>query len=288
MLSASMLLPCTVSADDLNQFEVTVSDERGLSDGSAGALPSITTAKISFPEIENYYPDPGTAYVIQKARLRVAASSSSTTKRTLNIGTKIHVLGYEGDWAKVEGGYIYAGLLSDEYTFKANIHGKNTNSLRYAGHLYKAICNLEGPLRSLAESTPITLVDSQKELCNETEGLGERTAGYTIHYIGTDRSEIRIWANTGTMQKDIIHELGHVFDFSKEGSEGSIISDDKEWKQIFSEEKKEYFHKISSNEHYILNQQEYFASSIQSYITEPKELKEAAPKTYAYIHALLS
>ena len=181
----SILFSRVAYADDLNQVDINV-DSSGISDdGKIGSQFSIVSAKVSFPEIENYYPQPGDAYVIQKAQLRSAASTNSPSKGTLEIGTKVHIIEYEGDWARTDNGYIYAGLLSDKYTFKANIHGKNTNSLRYAGYLYKSICDLEEPL---------------KNLCNEYEELGERTAGYTLHYVGTNKSEIRIWANTGSTQ----------------------------------------------------------------------------------------
>lgn len=251
--------------------------------GNVGSLLSITSAQISFPEIENYYPDPGPAYIIQKAQLRSAASTDSVSKGTLEIGTKVNVLNYEGNWAKVEDGYIYAGLLSDKFTFKADIHGKNTNSLRYAGYLYKAICNLDEPLRSLAEKTSITLVDSQKDLCNEASEFGDRTTGYTTHYVGTNYSKIRIWANTGSMQKDIIHELGHVLDCSEDGSKGVIYSDDDEWNRIFEEEKDIYYTKLSNNKHDVSDQKEYFASCVESYTLKPEEFEAVAPKSYDYI-----
>ena len=283
LMVVSILFSRVAYADDLNQVDINV-DSSGISDdGKIGSQFSIVSAKVSFPEIENYYPQPGDAYVIQKAQLRSAASTNSPSKGTLEIGTKVHIIEYEGDWARTDNGYIYAGLLSDKYTFKANIHGKNTNSLRYAGYLYKSICDLEEPLKTLAENTSITLVDSQKNLCNEYEELGERTAGYTLHYAGTNKSEIRIWANTGSMQKDIIHELGHVLDYSEDGSKGVIYSDADEWNQIFEEEKDVYYKKLSNNKHDVSDQKEYFASCVESYTLKPEEFESIAPKSYDYI-----
>ena len=205
MLSVTLAFPNMVYADNLNQIQLDVqNNESDYSEGSVGSnLLSITSATISFPEIEGYYPEPGEAYVIQKAQIRTSASVNSSSKGILDIGTKVNITGYEGDWAKTENGYIYAGLLSDKFTYKANIHGKNMNSLRYAGYLYKSICNLDEPLRSLAENISITLVDSQKDLVNESAELGDKTVGYTMHYRGTNRSEIRIWANTGSMKMDM-------------------------------------------------------------------------------------
>lgn len=290
MLSVTLVFPNRVYADNLNQIQVDVqNNESNYSEGSVGSnLLGITAATISFPEIEGYYPELGEAYVIQKAQIRTSASVNSSSKGVLDIGTKVNVTGYEGDWAKTENGYIYAGLLSDKFTYKANIHGKNMNSLRYAGYLYKSICDLDEPLRSLAENISITLVDSRKDLVNEAAELGDKTVGYTMHYRGTDRSEIRIWANTGSMKKDIIHELGHAFDYSVDGSKGLIYSDEDEWKLIYEKEKEAYASKMSSNEHNTSDQREYFADCIEKYIVNHDELKEACPESFTYIENILN
>lgn len=290
MLSVMVVFPNMVYADNLNQIQLDVqNNESDYSEGSVGSnLLSITSATISFPEIEGYYPEPGEAYVIQKAQIRTSASVNSSSKGILDIGTKVNITGYEGDWAKTENGYIYAGLLSDKFTYKANIHGKNMNSLRYAGYLYKAICELDEPLRSVAENISITLVDSQKDLSNEAIELEDKTVGYTVHYNGTNKSEIRIWANTGSMKKDIIHELGHAFDYSVDGSKGFIYSDADEWKQIYEKEKATYTAKMSGSEHSTSNQREYFADCIEKYIVNHDELKEVCPESFAYIEDILN
>ena len=88
------------------------------------------------------------------------------------------------------------------------------------------------------------------------------------------------------MQKDIIHELGHVLDYSGDGSKGVIYSDADEWNQIFEEEKDVYYKEISNNEHDVSDQREYFASCVEAYTLNPEEFESVAPKSYDYIQEI--
>lgn len=78
---------------------------------------------------------------------------------------------YDGDWAKLENGYVYAGLLSEVYTYPSQIHGEDLESLKYAGYLYSDLQNLPSKIQALAETTPITLVASQEQLSKEVKDV---------------------------------------------------------------------------------------------------------------------
>ena len=153
MLSQQLFLLCynhDIHAEAFNGKELEIS-----TDNVSGF--SVSKAEIVYPDISNFYPVPGTAYTIQNAILRDSPSQKSNSKGSINAGTEVQILDYDGDWAKLENGYVYAGLLSEVYTYPSQIHGEDLESLKYAGYLYSDLQNLPSKIQALAETTPIHL-----------------------------------------------------------------------------------------------------------------------------------
>ena len=284
MLYLPLFLLCynhDIHAEAFNgkELEISTDDVSGF---------SVSKAEIVYPDISNFYPVPGTAYTIQNAILRDSPSQKSNSKGSINAGTEVQILDYDGDWAKLENGYVYAGLLSEVYTYPSQIHGEDLESLKYAGYLYSDLQNLPSKIQALAETTPITLVASQEQLSKEVKDvLPAGVSGYTTHYTGTSQSEIRIWANTDTLQSEALHELGHVFDFSNEVIAGTANSEDEAWQQIYQQEKEKYRRNFTVSEHNISNESEYFADAVKCYISENAKLKNSVPETYSYLQACI-
>ena len=154
--------------------------------------------------------------------------------------------------------------------------------------MYSDLQNLPSKIQALAETTPITLVASQEQLSKEVKDvLPIGVSGYTTHYTGTSQSEIRIWANTDTLQSEALHELGHVFDFSNEVIAGTAYSEDEAWQQIYQQEKEKYRRNFTVSEHNISNESEYFADAVKCYISENAKLKNSVPETYSYLQACI-
>ena len=284
MLYLPLFLLCynhDIHAETLNgkELEISTDDVSGF---------SVSKAEIVYPDISNFYPATGTAYTIQTAILREAPTQTSNSKGSMNAGTEVQILDYDGDWAKLENGYVYAGLLSEVYTYPSQIHGEDLESLKYEGYLYSSLQNLPSKIQTLAESTSITLVASQEKLNQEVEDvLPAGVSGYTTHYTGTSQSEIRIWANTDTLQSEALHELGHVFDFSNELVDGTAYSENEAWQQIYQQEKDKYRNSFTVSDHNISSESEYFADAVKYYISENAKLKNSVPETYAYLQACI-
>lgn len=78
-----------------------------------------------------------------------------------------------------------------------------------------------------------------------------------------------------------LHEMGHFLSRLHDGADST-----KEFKKIYKAEKKKYNGRLKS---YIRsNSKEYFAESFRQYTTCPKTLKKQRPKTYAYIHKMVT
>ena len=87
----------------------------------------------------------------------------------------------------------------------------------------------------------------------------------------------------------LIHELGHAFDY-----DSGKLSAKNEFKEVYKLEKNKFtksayykypMGKIKAN---VSNAQEYFASTFDAYVRNPKDLKKYCPKTYVYFRKIFS
>lgn len=118
-------------------------------------------------------------------------------------------------------------------------------------------------------------VITPRSLENVYESQVTNTVGLTIYY----QKRIYIQNDSFSIEYCSIHEIGHAVDFLH-----NFLSYDSEWKLIYEEEARN----SGLGEYFISSGTEYFAQTFQAFYLEPEIVKVRAPKSYAYIEALMS
>lgn len=96
-----------------------------------------------------------------------------------------------------------------------------------------------------------------------------------------NESTIYISSKRNYINHATIHEFGHFFDYINDWSSTS-----EDFINIYIEEK-DNLQIISHDNHYKSSSSEFFATSFQQYLKNPKKLKNEAPKTYNYLKGLI-
>lgn len=97
--------------------------------------------------------------------------------------------------------------------------------------------------------------------------------------------DIEISAQSDDIRRTVIHEVGHVFDYSKDYF--NQYSNAKQWYTLYEEEwRLLYYHKGML--HNVENVQEYFATIFQMCLLEPDVVKELCPKSADYMFDLIN
>lgn len=238
-------------------------------------------ARLVADNIEEFYLKTGIAYTIDRVNIR--KSPNGEILKTVEAGTKIAVKSYDGDWAKTDKGYIYAGLITEQYGSKWQIYADGRESMKYEGLCYSYLENLPDPIEKLAESTTVYLAESQDMIQNRNPSFPDATCGYAEIY--HDHSDITVWANTVYLQKLLLHELGHVLDYSVLSA--GQYSNTKEWEIAWQDEAENVYEHLSRSKHNCGNTEEYFAEAVGLYLTDKGELEEYAPDTCKIMEQLL-
>lgn len=241
----------------------------------------LTGARLVADNIEEFYPETGNAYTIDRVNIR--KSPDGEILNTVEAGTKVAVKGYDGDWAKTDKGYIYAGLLTEQYGSKWKIHADGRETMKYEGLCYSYLENLPDPIEKLAESTSVYLAESQDMIQNRDPSFSDATSGYAEIY--HDHSDITVWTNTVCLQKLLLHKLGHVLDHSVLSA--GQYSNTKEWEIAWQDEAENVYEHLSRSKHNCGNTEEYFAEAVGLYLTDKEKLEEYAPDTCRIMEQLL-
>ena len=101
----------------------------------------------------------------------------------------------------------------------------------------------------------------------------------------TDCSDKRIYIHNTRedIQRAMIHEFGHFFDYSI--GMGSVSF---EFKEIYEVEKELFKEKRKIDNHNISNEMEYFAETFSQFLLYPDILKKNCPQTYDYLMELIN
>ena len=107
-------------------------------------------------------------------------------------------------------------------------------------------------------------------------------SGLTSKRDGNKKIEIR--GNDGEgIYKSTVHEVGHAVDY-----ELGWISNQKEFVNIFYNERNSYANNISSNNHHTKDSSEYFADAFKNTIKNPQQMKTYVPSTYTFINKIIN
>ena len=233
----------------------------------------------------------GTCYAVVDLNMRLEPDIKGQFFRSTQYGSKLVVDHFEGDWAylRYSGAYVYAGYLAhNDPAENFNLSTDGLDSAKYAGYVIDLISELPTPIQKIVKDYKILLVSepiNKPGLPTETI-----TLGYTsITNNGHDRT-IELFTNNNYLETTVYHEIGHTLDYwYASNHHNTYFSDTQEMKDALEREEEALYTIIDPlRQTMITDNKELFAECYRLFITEPKNLEETAPATFAYMQKFLT
>lgn len=243
---------------------------------SPDAVPLSTDVSIVSEDTPDYPEEE--AYVL--TRLNIRSTPDGSICGQYKQGDRVSILGYEGDWAKTEKGYCWAGFLAEQYCGPYRIYYDSEDASRYVGDLYEEYTRVPDKMRELLQEYEITLCSN--DIPPTSDAVEDRiVAGKTS--VTAAGKKIRLYASSEFMKFSFLHELGHAVDFRNCMESEVVPSDTQAFSDILEEEKQVLKDEFLCDEQNLIGNEECFAEAFRLYIEDQETLKEKAPLLFDYI-----
>lgn len=237
----------------------------------------ITNASPDYPKDE--------AYVLTSLYIREAPDGKICGK--YKQGDKVKVIDYDGDWAKTNNGYCWAGFLSEQYSKPNMIMYDNMKASRYVGDLYEIYCGLPENLRTMLDKFNVILCSNKIKPASEKEEDKEKPALTGLTKVTHKSKIIKIKASSKVLKKAFIHEVGHAVDEMYNESKNIVPSETQAFADAKEKEKKILKKYFECSDEEIAADKECFAEVFRIYMTDKEEMEEKMPVMYEYIERIV-
>ena len=231
--------------------------------------------------VQEYYPSRGNV-VITTCSLHLRDAPDGHVLKTLEQGTMLIVNDISGDWAKVNGGWVYAGYLSESLSLSpipVECDSKLASSC--AGAVQNALSYVpDNVARKIAEKGyKIIITDSDVKKDNKY-GEGDSN-GDAVGCTVFPKKIILAEAGNEYLEWTILHELGHAYDHAL-----GFISEEDYFQKIFIAEAETAAEEWEMD--YVgTDSLELFADAFFRYIKYDTAYFQALPYLYEYISDIL-
>lgn len=229
----------------------------------------------------DYLPDVG-EIVYPTTDLNLRSAPDGEVVGMLGAGKPVEILGYDSgsEWAEVDGGWCFAGYLSESEPVFSEVKTDGSDGKKLLGFLNSEISDVPIEiLDALADKGyEITVTDSDLGKdglyldgtdCPESTGVTLLSDSVCLSYVEADPFAVRHSA---------VHEIGHAFCWLLGEPCYSV-----EFGYCYEEEK-EY----ADTGHHRSDEQEYFASAFRDYLVDGESAFDDRRATYEFMDEIVT
>ena len=231
-------------------------------------------------DVSWYFPKVGEVAVsLKEVHIRVGPGLDQQILDTIKPDESVTVLGYEGEWMKIDRGYCYAGYFTSDWFGNTAITGDNLESAKYIGMVYSKFSDLPREYRELIRGYSVLICQNMPF----TNDNGKPVQGRTEITTGEKKMWLSMDANA--LLTSVYHEAAHIIDskdyFNDKGiATHNFISDEDDFQRAWKAENEAFKTYYFCDEDNTNTPQEYFAEAYAQLMVDADKVKKNFPKTY--------
>lgn len=237
-------------------------------------------------DISWYFPRVGEVAVsLKEVNIRVGPGLDQQILDTIKPDESVTVLGYEGEWMKIDRGYCYAGYFTSDWFGNIAITGDNLESAKYIGMVYSKFSDLPREYRELIRDYSILICQNMPY----TSDKGKPIQGKTE--ISEESKKMWLNMDANALLTSVYHEAGHIIDskdlFRKDNGIKRLLSDNKKFELAWRDEHEAFKKYYFCEEDNVNTPSEYFAEVYAQLMIDADKVENNFPATYDVMSTLV-